>query len=61
MHDEKAVKIVTAVLRSLDRDRDGFITQREFINGGPGGLPAFSEFGEGVLGHHYGESSSGGF
>lgn len=55
VHDEKALQIVQTVLRRLDRDRDGFITQREFINGGPGGLPAFEEFGKGILGHHYGE------
>jgi len=54
VHDEKANTIVERVLRRLDRDRDGFVTQREFINGGPDGLPAFEEFGKGVLGHHYG-------
>lgn len=56
VHDEKANKIVREVLRKIDKDNDGVITQREFINAGPDGLPAFEEFGKGILGHHYGEA-----
>lgn len=55
VHDEKANHIVHEVLRRLDKDRNGLITQREFVNGGPDGLPSFPEYGKGVLGHHYGE------
>jgi hypothetical protein len=54
VHDEKANKIVKAVLARLDKDGDNLITQREFTNGGADGLPAFEEFGKGILGHHYG-------
>ena len=33
------------------------ITRTEFIAGGPGGLPLFSEYGKNALGHHYDEES----
>jgi hypothetical protein len=53
VHDEKADKIVAEVLKRLDSNGDGVVTKREFINAGPDGLPAFDEYGSGVLGHHY--------
>ncbi|KDN37532.1 hypothetical protein K437DRAFT_259769 [Tilletiaria anomala UBC 951] len=57
VHDEKAEKVVAEVLRRLDSNNDGMVTKREFINGGPNGLPAFEQYGKGVLGHHYDEES----
>lgn len=57
MHDEKANHIVHEVLRRIDTDRNGLITQREFVAAGADGLPSFAEYGKGVLGHHYGERS----
>ncbi|WFC98080.1 hypothetical protein MYAM1_000802 [Malassezia yamatoensis] len=57
VHDEKADKIVREVLRRLDTNRDNLITKKEFLAGGPNGLPLFPEFGKHTLGHHYDEES----
>ncbi|SNX87879.1 related to SSP120 - secretory protein [Melanopsichium pennsylvanicum] len=57
VHDEKADKIVNAVLRAMDINRDGLITKKEFIDAGPNGLPIFPEYNIGSLGHHYDEES----
>ncbi|EST07299.1 RNA recognition motif domain protein [Kalmanozyma brasiliensis GHG001] len=57
VHDEKADKIVSAVLRAMDKNGDGVITKKEFIDAGPNGLPVFSEYKTGSLGHHYDEES----
>lgn len=57
VHDAKADKIVQTVLNKLDRNRDGQITKREFLDGGEDGLPSFSMFGKDALGHHYDEES----
>ncbi len=57
VHDEKADTIVAKVLARLDTNKDGLVTKREFINGGPDGLPSFEEYGKNALGHHYDEES----
>lgn len=57
VHDEKADKIVGAVLRAMDTNGDGLITKKEFIDAGPNGLPIFPEYNIGSLGHHYDEES----
>lgn len=57
VHDEKADKIVREVLRRLDTNHDSLITKREFLAGGPNGLPLFPEYGKHALGHHYDEES----
>ncbi|TKY87467.1 hypothetical protein EX895_003481 [Sporisorium graminicola] len=57
VHDEKADKIVGAVLRAMDTNGDELITKEEFINAGPNGLPIFPEYNIGSLGHHYDEES----
>ncbi|KAJ1021421.1 hypothetical protein NDA13_005462 [Ustilago tritici] len=57
VHDEKADKIVGAVLRAMDRNGDDLITKKEFIDAGPNGLPIFPEYNIGSLGHHYDEES----
>ena len=57
VHDEKADQIVREVLRRLDTNRDSLITRKEFLAGGPDGLPLFPEFGKHTLGHHYDEES----
>lgn len=54
VHDEKANKITSEVMRKLDRDFDGLITKEEFTRAGPDGLPSFEQYGKNVLGHHYG-------
>ena len=45
------------MLRRLDTNRDSLITRKEFLAGGPDGLPLFPEFGKHTLGHHYDEES----
>ncbi|SPO30383.1 related to SSP120 - secretory protein [Ustilago trichophora] len=57
VHDEKADKIVGAVLRAMDTNGDDLITKKEFIDAGPNGLPIFPEYNIGSLGHHYDEES----
>ncbi len=57
VHDEKADRIVGAVLRAMDRNGDDLITKQEFIDAGPNGLPTFPEYNIGSLGHHYDEES----
>lgn len=57
VHDEKADKIVSAVLIAMDTNGDDLITKKEFIDAGPNGLPLFPEFNIGSLGHHYDEES----
>ncbi|SJX66296.1 related to SSP120-secretory protein [Sporisorium reilianum f. sp. reilianum] len=57
VHDEKADKIVGAVLRAMDTNGDELITKKEFIDAGPNGLPIFPEYNIGSLGHHYDEES----
>lgn len=57
VHDEKADKIVNAVLRAMDTNGDDLITKKEFIDAGPNGLPIFPEYNIGSLGHHYDEES----
>ena len=57
VHDEKADKIVNAVLRAMDTNGDGLITKKEFVDAGPNGLPIFPEYNIGSLGHHYDEES----
>ncbi|SCZ93043.1 BZ3500_MvSof-1268-A1-R1_Chr6-2g08424 [Microbotryum saponariae] len=51
VHTAKAKEIVQEVLNKLDTDRDGYLTMREFVAGGVGGLPNFK--GVEHLGHHY--------
>ena len=58
VHDEKANRIVKGVLDRIDKNGDGVITKKEFLDAGPEGLPSFEEeFGKGALGHHYDEES----
>ena len=57
VHDEKADKIVREGLRRLDKNHDSLITRKEFLAGGPNGLPTFPEYGKHTLGHHYDEES----
>ncbi|CDS00517.1 related to SSP120-secretory protein [Sporisorium scitamineum] len=57
VHDEKADKIVGAVLRAMDTNGDDLITKKEFVDAGPNGLPIFPEYNIGSLGHHYDEES----
>ncbi|KIS65907.1 uncharacterized protein UMAG_11591 [Mycosarcoma maydis] len=57
VHDQKADKIVRAVLLAMDTNGDDLITRKEFIDAGPNGLPLFPEFKIGSLGHHYDEES----
>jgi hypothetical protein len=56
VHTKKAKEIVKVVLEKLDTNGDGFLTMREFVAGGVGGLPNFK--GVEHLGHHYGEPVS---
>ncbi|KDE03257.1 hypothetical protein MVLG_06251 [Microbotryum lychnidis-dioicae p1A1 Lamole] len=51
VHTAKAKEIVQEVLNKLDTDGDGYLTMREFVAGGVGGLPNFR--GVEHLGHHY--------
>ncbi|SCV67869.1 BQ2448_5480 [Microbotryum intermedium] len=51
VHTAKAKQIVQEVLNRLDTDGDGYLTMREFVAGGVGGLPNFK--GVQHLGHHY--------
>ncbi|KZT56086.1 hypothetical protein CALCODRAFT_497775 [Calocera cornea HHB12733] len=54
-HDEKARTIVKSVLAAMDKDGDGMISLKEFVEAGPAGLPDFASLG--ADGHHYdGES-----
>jgi hypothetical protein len=50
-HQKKADHIVNAVLKSIDKDRDGKITPEEFEAVGLDGLPNFDNLG--AEGHHY--------
>lgn len=54
-HQDKSKDIMTAVLKSLDKNKDGVVTVREFVAAGAGGLPNFKDVKG--LGHHYGELS----
>lgn len=48
---EKADKIVSTVLKNVDKNRDGKITPVELEGAGLNALPNFKELG--VEGHHY--------
>jgi len=50
-HQKKADHIVTTVLGLLDKDKDGKVTQEEFVSVGLDGLPNFDDLG--AEGHHY--------
>jgi len=50
-HDEKSKEVLEKVLARLDKNRDGIVTKREFVEGGIDGLPDFKNI-QG-LGHHY--------
>lgn len=50
-HQKKADHIVNTVLGTIDKDKDGKITQDEFVSVGLDGLPNFDNLG--AEGHHY--------
>lgn len=50
-HDAKAKQIVDAVLKKMDIDHDGLVSEDEFLAVGLDGLPDFSSLG--AEGHHY--------
>ena len=50
-HMKKAEYIVKEVLKKLDSDQDGRVSQREFTTAGLDALPNFE--GMGAEGHHY--------
>ncbi|KAH9929731.1 uncharacterized protein B0H18DRAFT_995999 [Fomitopsis serialis] len=50
-HQEKADLIVRTVLEKLDKDKDGKISLKEFLDVGLDGLPNFDKLG--AEGHHY--------
>ncbi|KZO91873.1 hypothetical protein CALVIDRAFT_547157 [Calocera viscosa TUFC12733] len=54
-HDEKARTIVRSVLAAMDKDGDGMISLKEFVEAGPAGLPDFGKLG--ADGHHYDSES----
>lgn len=54
-HQEKADKIVVAVLQKMDTNKDGMVSVEEFEKAGLAGLPDFSSLG--AEGHHYAEES----
>lgn len=49
--EDRAKKIVEAVLNIMDRDKDGKVSAKEFRDVGINALPDFS--GMGAEGHHY--------
>ncbi|EJU02797.1 hypothetical protein DACRYDRAFT_21753, partial [Dacryopinax primogenitus] len=54
-HSEKAKEIVNSVLTAMDKDQDGQISLKEFVEAGPAGLPDFAKLG--ADGHHYDSES----
>ncbi|PCH34092.1 hypothetical protein WOLCODRAFT_22453 [Wolfiporia cocos MD-104 SS10] len=50
-HQQKADHIVNTVLGKIDKDKDGKISQEEFVETGLEGLPNFDDLG--AEGHHY--------
>ncbi|KAH8921103.1 hypothetical protein BT69DRAFT_1298898 [Atractiella rhizophila] len=50
-HERKSKEILERVLARLDKNGDGLVTRREFVEGGMGGLPDFKNMKG--LGHHY--------